>query len=76
MSRDLEYCSSWRKRQKNQGACCCDRMIVGLQLPMQSVSIATSVVSSNPTTGVAWGQILPRQVVWGAQPPGSNRHFK
>ena len=27
-------------------------------------------------TGVAWGQILPRQVIWGAQSPRSHRHFK
>jgi len=54
----------------NQGPSCCrDRMIVGLRLPMQSVSIATNVVSSNPTKVVAWGQILPRQVVWGARKP-------
>jgi hypothetical protein len=29
----------------------CDRMVVGLQLPMQSVPITTKVMSSNPAQG-------------------------
>ena len=75
MSRYLEYCSSWRKRQ-NQSRSLLLSYGSWKQLSMQSVSIATNVVSSNPTTDAAWGQILQRQVVWGAQPPGSHQHFK
>ena len=32
----------WGRRER-------DRMVVGFQLPMQSVAITTNVVSSNPT---------------------------
>jgi len=41
MLRYLEYCSKVGVKDKtNQGVCCCrDRMIVGLQLPMNAISV-------------------------------------
>jgi hypothetical protein len=40
-----------------RGRLCCDRMVVMVDLPMQSVPITTQVVSSNPAHGIFWSRV-------------------
>jgi hypothetical protein len=40
-----------------RGRLCCDRMVVMVDLPMQSVPITTQVVSSNPAHGIFWSHV-------------------
>ena len=42
------------KFNRKRGHCCRDRMVVVFQLPVQSVSITTKVVSSNIIAGVVY----------------------